>query len=147
METMTFKLFIGFTLITSLMAPTLAVADNNIFGEWLAENGKTRISTYPCADQSEAVCSAITWLKNPRKDKNNVNPSLRDRDLVGVEVGMNMIPSGKNRWKGRVYSSKKGEIFPSTARLKGENLVIKGCLTRSRIICKTQTFSRFIKPI
>ena len=147
MEPMTLKLFTKLTLITTLIASTPAVADNEIFGEWLAENGKTRISTYPCVDDNKAVCSAITWLKNPRKDTNNVDPTLRTRDLIGVEVAKNMRPSGKNRWKGSVYSSKKGEIFPSTARLKGGILVIKGCLTKSRILCKTQTFSRFTKPI
>ncbi len=142
MKIMKPKSFIKLTLITSLLVPVSATASEGIFGEWMADNGKTRIKTYACADNAEEVCSAITWLKNPRKDINNKNPALRDRDVVGIEVGKNMRPKGKNKWVGDVYSDKRGDIFPSTARLEGDVLKIKGCLTKRKFICKTRTFDR-----
>jgi len=145
MKIMKSKLFIKLTLITSLLAPASSMANEGIFGEWMADNDKTRIITYPCENNVEEVCSAITWLKKPRKDVNNKNPALRDRDVVGIEVGKNMRPKGKNRWVGEVYSDKKGDIFPSTARLKGDVLKIKGCLTKQKLLCKTRTFNRILK--
>lgn len=146
MEVMTLKLFINFTLITSLFVPMSAGAGEGILGDWLAENGKTQVMTYPCANNDQTICSTITWLKRPRKDANNIDPSKRDRDLIGVEVGTNMTPNGKNKWVGEVYSAKKGETFPSTARLNGDVLKIKGCLTKSRFICKTRKFNRILEP-
>ncbi|MEP6445946.1 MAG: DUF2147 domain-containing protein [Hyphomicrobiales bacterium] len=142
MKIMRPQFFINFALITSLLTPVSAVANEGIFGEWMADNGKTRIITYACADNAAEVCSAITWLKRPRKDINNKNPALRNRDVVGLEVGKNMKPKGENRWVGEVYSDKRGETFPSTARLEGDVLKIKGCLTKRKFICKTRTFDR-----
>ena len=136
------KTFVKLTLITSLLIPTSGMASEGVFGEWMADNGKTRIITYACADNAEEVCSAITWLKKPRKDVNNKNPALRGRDVVGIEVSKNMRPKGKNRWVGEVYSHKKGDNFPSTANLEGDVLKIKGCLTKRKFICKTRTFDR-----
>ena len=54
------NLFVKLTLITSLLAPASSIASEGIFGEWMADNGKTRIITYPCAENAEEVCSAIT---------------------------------------------------------------------------------------
>lgn len=127
-------------LISSLLAlPATADANEQIAGEWAAENGKSRIRIYECG---AFLCSAIVWLKNPRKDINNENPALRGRDLIGAQIAAGMRPVGPNKWTGDVYSTKKGKTFPSIASLSDDVLTIKGCLTGAHLLCKTVKFTR-----
>ena len=123
-----------------LMSETSFAAD--IIGQWQAENGKTRIEINPC---DEALCGNIIWLKYPRKDVNNKDPELRNRDLVGIQVASNMRATGKNKWKGIVYSAKRGTDFDSSVKLSGDTLTIKGCLSSAGFLCKKVKYNRY-KP-
>lgn len=124
--------------------PVMVSANAGILGEWRADNNKTRIKIFPCVDDGETFCSVITWLQTPRKDVNNENPELRERDLIGVEVAKNMKPKGKNKWVGEVYSAKQGKTFASSVSLDGEVLKIKGCLSKTKVLCKTEKFFRYV---
>lgn len=139
------RLFWGLIIFAVLTSTAAVKAESSVLGEWLAANGKTRINIFYC-DQ-EKLCSTITWLKRPRKDANNEDKSLRDRDLVGALIADRMKPKGHNRWVGKVYSPKKGKNFASTAKLSGDKLTIKGCLSRAGFLCKTLEFNRFYPPI
>lgn len=128
-------------MISALFVSTEnALPASPILGQWIAENGKTRINIKPCGDK---LCSTIIWLKNPRKDANNENPALRGRDLVGVRIANNMKPTGKNKWTGDIYSSKRGKNFRSAVKLSGDVISIKGCLTSAGLFCKKVRFKRF----
>lgn len=117
-----------------------AVSAQGIVDQWQAENGKTRIKISECG---RTLCAEITWLQKNRKDANNKNPALRDRDLVGVQVASDMRPVGDNKWSGLVYSAKRGTTFKSTVKLSGDVLAIKGCLTAASFICKTVKYNRY----
>src|ERR1700728_4639070 len=71
-------------------------------GLWLAQDGaKVRV-----ASCGKALCGKIAVAKSPTDpatgqpwtDKDNPNPQLRDRPLVGVEVFIAMMPDGPGKW-------------------------------------------------
>ena len=129
--------------LSALMSAGAAVADPK--GLWLAEDGaKVRVSS--CG---EALCATLASPKSPTDpatgaawtDKNNADPALRGRPLVGVFVLNAMLPDGPGRWSGELYNTDNGhtyrghlvEIDPKTIRIEGCVLVICGGKNLTRI--------------
>ena len=77
----------------------------------------------------------------PATDKYNPDPSKRNRPLVGVEVLINMRPSGPGKWAGHLYNSENGKIYqgylteqgPSSIRVQGCSFGICGGENLTRI--------------
>ena len=79
--------------------------------------------------------------KSGEKDRNNPNPALRNRSIIGVPVLIDMKPKS-NRWSGRVYNVKDGKNYSASMSLKGADaLRIEGCAFGG-LICAGQTWSR-----
>jgi len=97
----------GLTL-TVLVSAGTALADPR--GLWLAQDG-ARVRVGPCG---AALCATIAAPKSqvdpqtgqPWTDKNNPDPAMRNRSLVGVPVLYSLMPDGPGRWSGRLYRPK-----------------------------------------
>ena len=95
----------GLTL-TVLVSAGTALADPR--GLWLAQDG-ARVRVGPCG---AALCATIAAPKSqvdpqtgqPWTDKNNPDPAMRNRSLVGVPVLYSLMPDGPGRWSGRLYN-------------------------------------------
>jgi uncharacterized protein (DUF2147 family) len=100
-------------------------------GLWRAKDGaKIRIGA--CGRN---LCGFIAQSSQPNMtDKNNADPTKRNRPLVGVETLISMRPNGAGRWSGRLYNDDDGmtypgnliELGPSTIRVEGCALGICG---------------------
>ncbi len=129
--------------LPALVSAGTAAADPR--GLWLAEDGaKVRVSS--CA---RALCATLASPKSPTDpatgtawtDKNNVDPALRGRPLVGVFVLSAMLPDAPGRWSGQLYNTDDGHTYPGhlvendrrTIRSEGCVLGICGCKHLSRI--------------
>lgn len=132
----------GLTL-TVLVSAGTALADPR--GLWLAQDG-ARVRVGPCG---AALCATIAAPKSqvdpqtgqPWTDKNNPDPAMRNRSLVGVPVLYSLMPDGPARWSGRLYNIDNGqsytghllELAPRTIRVEGCAIGICGGQNMSRI--------------
>jgi uncharacterized protein (DUF2147 family) len=83
----------------------------------------------------------ISWAKTPRKDTENPDPALRNRDVVGSEFLIAFKFNGKDTWeKGFIYDARKGNTYKCKMWLdKDGNLNAHGYVGLS-LLGKTATF-------
>jgi uncharacterized protein (DUF2147 family) len=81
---------------------SIGVAFADPIGLWLARDG-AQVKIAPCGNELCGVLvSAVTSIDpatvQPWTDKNNIDPNLRNRPLIGVEVLIAMRPNGVGKW-------------------------------------------------
>ena len=120
-------------------APKAKASPTSPVGEWLVEDGKSQIRVEECGAN---LCGYVSVAKKPNeKDRNNPNPSLRGRSVVGMPILLDMKPSG-NRWNGRIYNAQDGRTYTGIISLKnGNTLRVQGCAFGG-MICGNQNWSR-----
>jgi uncharacterized protein (DUF2147 family) len=95
-------------------------------GEWLVADGSARIRIQPCDD---ALWGVIVWATDPGKDKNNPDPALRDRSVIGMPVLLDMEKNGQNRWDGQIYNAENGKTYTANISLVREDVLrVEGCV-------------------
>jgi len=109
-------------------------------GTWQRPSGSSQIRIAPCG---ASLCGTLVWLKTPRKDVNNPDPSKRGRSLVGTRTVLGMTPSDKaGQWKGKVYNAEDGKTYRGVMTLEGSNrLKLEGCVLGG-LFCKGETWAR-----
>jgi uncharacterized protein (DUF2147 family) len=100
-------------------------------GTWKMENGKVTVEVAFCGASN--ICAKIVALAKPlnkqgkpKVDKENPNPALRTRPLIGLQLINGMVPDGENRWKGQIYNADDGNVYRSTAVVSGDTMLVKG---------------------
>lgn len=128
-----------------VLGAQLAHADNaDALGVWRMENGKVTVRVSDCGGN---LCGTVVALKKPiddkgrpRRDKENPNPALRDRPVIGLTILSNMKPTGDGRWSGTIYNPDDGYTYSSKMRLQDSGTMkVDGCFT---VFCKTMKFIR-----
>jgi uncharacterized protein (DUF2147 family) len=124
-----------------LSAPASAV--ESPLGIWRLSSGKVTVKIEDCGSN---LCGRIVALGRPldkagkpKVDKNNPNPALRNRPMIGISVFDDMAPAGKNRWKGRIYYADNGSTYRATAELSGNRFTVRACWGP---ICQKFKFNR-----
>ncbi len=135
---MRFLLFI-LAAMTLTAAPVLGAAEGgSIFGVWLTEGGASKLEIAPCGDNK--ACARVIWIKNPtyvngkdgpvgteKIDRQNPDPSLRSRPILGLQVMEGLTLEGE-WWKngscydpqtGRTYQCKMQLESPTELKLRG----------------------------
>jgi uncharacterized protein (DUF2147 family) len=114
-------------------------------GLWLAQDGaKVRVGSCGgtlCATIAEAKSRVDPATGQPWTDKNNPDPALRRRPLVGLPVLWSLQPSGQGKWSGTLYNVENGNTYeghlldvgPRTIRIEGCAIGICGGQDLSRI--------------
>ena len=101
-------------------------------GLWLAQDG-AKVRVLSCG---KALCGKIAVSKSPADsqtgrpwtDKDNPNPQLRSRPLVGVEVFISMMPDGDGKWSGTLYNTNGGQTVPGHLyEVDGKTIKVEGC--------------------
>ena len=121
-----------------------AMADSGANGMWLMENGKVTVRISSCGGN---LCGTIVGLKKPldkegrpKRDKDNPNPGLRNRPVIGLTILNGLSPEGDDRWSGTIYNPDDGNTYDSDVMLvNGQTLRVKGCVA---FVCKTKKFTR-----
>ena len=108
------KLFRILTL-TALLFATPALAAQTPIGIW--SMGKVTVKVVNCGG---GLCANIVALKEPiskidgkpKVDRENPNPAMRNRPLIGLAVISGMKPAGEAAWQGALPSiSSSGQKF------------------------------------
>jgi uncharacterized protein (DUF2147 family) len=137
-------------LATSLLAAVnvtavSAQAVDKALGVWANEDGEAHIEIAPCGSE---ICGRIVWLKQPldeygqsHTDKNNPNPALRSRAILGLVIMSKLHPNQDNtRLDGEVYNSRNGKVYDIYLTPKGQIMEVEGCLMK--YLCASQTWKR-----
>ena len=150
------KLFMIISLGILWMLASIAVAQNPeaLLGKWSTEDGDAQIEIFPCEGK---FCGKIVWLKEPnfpendskgmggkpKVDRENPDPSKRDRPLLGMNLFWGFTPSGENLWEGGfIYNPRDGKIYKCKLALESpDRLKVRGFIGLS-LIGKTNIWTR-----
>ncbi len=127
-----------FTLL--LLAPfTFAADEDKIVGLWITPRNECKIEIFKSGIK---YCGRIAWLKEPLYradddggmadrpvvDRENPNPNLRSRTLIGLRLMEGFTYTGKNVWeKGTIYNPDNGKIYKCRMILSApDRLEVKG---------------------
>ncbi|MGO9611669.1 MAG: DUF2147 domain-containing protein [Dissulfurispiraceae bacterium] len=125
--------FIVFTSVLLAAAFVFASGPDDILGLWNTEHQDARIEIYKCGTK---YCGKIAWLKEPTYeagskegvpgspilDRNNPDPELRKKPLIGVNILIDLAYARHNLWKnGKIYNSENGKIYSGRMTLLSPN--------------------------
>lgn len=114
-------------------------------GTWSMQDGKVTVRVQDCGGN---LCARIVGLKEPvsridgkpKVDRENPDPAMRSRPLIGLSLLIGMKPAGENAWKGAIYNPDDGRTYAATVRYDGSVMKVKGCV--AGVLCKTNNFVR-----
>ncbi len=102
-------IFLALGLLNKIQAQE---PSDKIVGSWFNEDKTSKIEIYKAG---ETYFGKIVWIadleKNPKlnlKDKNNPNPKLRNRNILGIDIITGLKYSGGNWVNGTIYAPKRG---------------------------------------
>jgi uncharacterized protein (DUF2147 family) len=122
-----------------------ALAADPVQGEWLVQDGKSKVTIGPCKAAAEKVCGAISWLKDPadaaKTDTKNPDPALRSKPIKGLQILWDFKQAGPGRWTGgKIYDPHDGKTYKSKLAVSASGaLKVDGCVL---MICQAQTWTR-----
>lgn len=132
-------LFIVMLLISTLMLQAQD-SSTSIEGEWINPQSTTKIEIVRKQDH---WVGKIVWMAQPNgkdgkplTDRNNPEPQLRHRPVIGMEFITDLRRNGQE-WTGKIYAPRKGQTADCTISLTTEGTlritVYKGLLSDSKI--------------
>jgi uncharacterized protein (DUF2147 family) len=139
---------LSFTLSTDKMQ----YAEGDVLGNWLNADKDAHIRIFKAVNGKYA--GKIEWMKepndangNPKKDPNNPNPKLRDRDRMGMAIMMNFQYNSKStKWEGgTIYDPKSGKTYDGYMYFENNNLNtlhLRGYVMGMSWIGKTSEWTR-----
>lgn len=131
-----------FAAALTLAAGASAAEQASPYGQWRTPERGGLIEVSQC---DGGLCGKIlggTPGASPedRLDRNNKNPALRSRPLIGLYVFRGLKPAGGS-WKGSIYNPSDGGTYAATVTLKSASeMTVKGCVVWP--LCKTQTWAK-----
>jgi len=144
---MQLKLVLLLFLFYPLSPDSSAVSNGDeVLGIWQTQDNEAKIEIY----KSNGVYNGrIVWLKEPQnaeglplKDVKNKNKSLRDREVMGIDIIRGYVFDGHGRWKkGKIYNPKTGKTYSSQLKIKRGKLEVRGYL-RLPMFGKSITWTR-----
>ena len=114
---------------TLLFAPSFVLAAD-ILGLWDA--GESHVEIYACEDR---LCGRIAALDEPldeegkeKLDKNNPEPALQSRPLLGMDLIAGFVRAGKKKWEdGTIYDPRDGKTYKCVMKLQRDGtLKVRG---------------------
>mgnify|MGYP001768024005 CR=1 FL=1 len=128
--------------LAALPGPALA---SEAVGVWKMANGKVTVRVSPCGGN---LCGTVVALKKPRDDKGrprldkeNPDPALRKRPVIGLTILSNMKLRGNGYWVGTIYNPDDGNTYSSQMELQGpDTMKVNGCV--AAVFCKSMKFVR-----
>ncbi|HXC52506.1 MAG TPA: DUF2147 domain-containing protein [Candidatus Limnocylindrales bacterium] len=101
-------------------------------GRWYAEGGAAQVEVDYCG---EALCGRVVWLRSPfdengctLSDRQNPDPALRERSVIGIDILSGLRPIGDGTWDGgTIYDPTSGRTYHCVAALEDDDrLLVRG---------------------
>lgn len=133
---MIFRPTLTFALI-AIGAP--AIAASPVTGKWVTAGKDSVVEIAPCGQK---LCGKVARLLKPANgapvDRNNPDPALKSRPLVGLPILSDFVEAGA-QWSGTIYDPRNGKSYRSNvARNPDGTLKVQGCIA---FFCQTQTWT------
>jgi uncharacterized protein (DUF2147 family) len=135
-------------IIVSIGRTASAQNSDRICGKWMSSEKNLTVEVYRTGDHFKAK---IIWFKDDPslpmeewRDKNNPNPSLRSRKILGMEVLSDLkYDSDGNSWEdGIVYDAKHGRDWNASAYIDVQGLLRVRGYWHFKLFGRTMTFKR-----
>lgn len=103
-------------------------------GLWLTEAGDAQVRVSRCGDE---ICGRVVWLKDeidpatsrPFTDRNNPDPELAKRPMIGLALFIGMKSVGPGKWSGHIYNADDGNTYVGNVSVSGSStLKVEGCV-------------------
>ena len=115
-------------------------------GVWLVD-GEAAVQIFEC---NSLLCGKIRWLQVPRdaqgqpkRDKRNPDPTLRQRDLCGLTVIRDLRSSGPNHWdEGWFYYPDSGKTYNIKVELTSSDALVARFYQGISLLGETKTLRR-----
>ena len=130
-----------FLFVMAFAVGSPAFAAQPVTGAWLTDAKDGIIEIAPCGAK---LCGRLVKMlappKGPPIDRNNPDPALRNRPLLGMAVLTGFTADG-DVWRGSGYDPKVGKSYATTLQRTGPNtLKIKGCVFG--FLCRSAIWTR-----
>jgi uncharacterized protein (DUF2147 family) len=146
--------FLALFLIMAMAAPALAVEADSIIGFWSTPDNDAQFEIYRCGS---LYCGKISSLREPnypssdektprgpKVDRNNPDPALRNRTLVGLPFISGFRYTGENLWNGMIYNPEDGRTYRCNFSTDGDRLLkVRGYIGLP-ILGRTQIWTRVL---
>lgn len=137
----------GALALVLCIGPGAAVESDRDLGTWMNSENKGKIQLRECGEES--LCGEIVWLRDavdengkPWRDMLNPDPSLRSREVVGLDVMIGTKKIGPATWQGQIYDPEVGKTYYLKHLKVGKDKVeIRGCLSAGWP-CRTKYWTR-----
>lgn len=124
--------FVAFVvLLLAVVAPASADGPDAVIGTWLTQSMAAKVQISRCG---ESVCGRVVWLRDQKpgetvSDRNNKDPALRSRPVMGM-VLLSGFERSANGWRnGRIYNAEDGSTYRSELIPQPDGtLRVKGCV-------------------
>jgi uncharacterized protein (DUF2147 family) len=95
---------------------------NALVGNWLNEEKDARFQIYISGTK---YYGKVLWgTGEESKDRNNPDPKLRDRELIGLVILKDFVYSGNKVWEeGSIYDPREGKTYACKITLTDPNIL------------------------
>ena len=138
--------------IILMAAPAVAVDADSVIGFWNTQDNDALFEIYRCGS---LYCGRISSLEEPnypstdkrmpgrpKVDRDNPNPALRSRTLVGLPLIFGFHYKGDNFWQGMIYNPDDGETYRCNFSMDGEDLLKVRGYIGIPLLGRTQIWTR-----
>lgn len=147
-------IILGMAVALLLASPVNSQNPDAIVGKWWNQEKEAQIEIYPCDGK---YCGKIIELKEPnyaandpkgmggkpKVDRENPDPSKRERPVLGMNLVWGFSFSGGNLWeRGFIYDPREGKTYKCKMTLEmPDHLKVRGFVGIS-LIGKTNDWTR-----
>jgi uncharacterized protein (DUF2147 family) len=143
-------------LTVALLAPVSPshAASADPTGYWKKPDAEreSKIEVFKCGKKKTNLCAKIAWLKEPNDSKGkplhdvrNENPALRGRQILGLPIFTDLVPSAPSTWNGKIYNPEDGRTYTATLTvLSRKQILLKGC--KAWLLCGERNWFRTAPP-
>lgn len=120
----------GVVAAAALMLVASTAFAEDILGLW--DTGESHVEIYSC---EELLCGRIAKLDEPldedgnaKLDKNNPEPALQSRPILGMDLIAGFSRAGKRKWEdGTIYDPRDGKTYKCVIKLQRDGtLKVRG---------------------
>ncbi|MBO5418708.1 MAG: DUF2147 domain-containing protein [Bacteroidales bacterium] len=129
-----------------MVLPIVAAMAQDVVGKWKLDDGSAIVEVYR---QGDSYNGKIVWLKNPTEpdgtpavDTNNPDPSLRKRQIIGLNMLSDLKKADGEYSGGKIYDPNNGKTYNCSMKVEGDVLKVRGSLDKRGLIGRTMDWYR-----
>ena len=129
-----------------MIMPLTAAFAQNVIGKWKLEDGSAIVEVYKSGD---VYNGKIVWLANPTEadgspavDNQNPDKSLRNRQILGLNMLSGLKKNGGEYSGGKIYDPANGKTYNCSMKVEGDVLKVRGSLDKRGLVGRTMDWFR-----